>query len=445
MSEITIDLRLKFRIPDTHLTINSLIYGMKKSSQDINTTIITTVMRALEEDLIEAMMHHNPGRYKRNGYQRRARTLKSSLGTIRFRFAQLIDTQENEKHTRTPLIDFLAIPRYIRYLEESIEPAIGLSVHTSYRRSTSEVERIQGTTVSHTTIHKRLQQLATTHCPFGTMKETPFRFLLVDGTKVHLQGPSGKDLGKAEMRWALASRGPHKRFEPIGFWINTSWAQIYRELQQRLNYQKIKVLFSDGGPGIEENLLQEGMQHQRCQLHGKRDFPYLLYADGAKKAEQTPLVEKLKAIPAMYLTQSQLEPIRQDDRHLVEALAEQTQKGFEELLTVLDPTKYPKARAYIGNLIEPVTTFLRWWLDRKEFIPLTTNAIETAFSQVSNRIKKVGRRWSEHGLLNWLKITFYKIFKPEAWSSIWLDNKQPLPLMKLVSIQTSYSWSVSIT
>lgn len=186
MSEITIDLRLTFRIPDNHLTINSLIYGLKESRQEINTTIITTVMKALEEDLIEKMMQHTPGRYKRNGHQQRARTLKSSLGTIRFRFAQLIDTQGNEKHTRTPLMDFLAIPAYFRYLEESIEPAIGLSVHTSYRRSTSEVKRIQGTTVSHTTIHKRLQQIATINCPFGTMKETPFRFLLVDGTKVHL-------------------------------------------------------------------------------------------------------------------------------------------------------------------------------------------------------------------------------------------------------------------
>jgi len=445
MSEITIDLRLTFRIPDNHLTINSLIYGLKESRQEINTTIITTVMKALEEDLIEKMMQHTPGRYKRNGHQQRARTLKSSLGTIRFRFAQLIDTQGNEKHTRTPLMDFLAIPAYFRYLEESIEPAIGLSVHTSYRRSTSEVKRIQGTTVSHTTIHKRLQQIATINCPFGTMKETPFRFLLVDGTKVHLQGPSGKDLGKAEMRWALASLGPHSKFEPIGFWINTNWVQIYRELRQRLDYQKIEILFSDGGPGIEENLLQEGMRHQRCKLHGKRDFPYLLYADGAKKAEQTPLVEKLKAIPAMRLTKSQLETISPEDHHLIETLAEQTQKGFEELLSVLDPTKYPKARTYIGNLLEPVTTFLRWWLDRKELIPLTTNAIESAFSQVCNRIKKVGRRWSEHGLLNWLRITFYKIFKPETWSSVWLDNKQPLPLMKLLSIQTSYSWSVSIT
>lgn len=64
--------------------------------------------------------------------------------------------------------------------------------------------------MSHTTLHHWLQRLAQEHCPFsarvgcasggGEKKSTPFRFLIVDGTKVHLQGPWGQDLGQAEMR-----------------------------------------------------------------------------------------------------------------------------------------------------------------------------------------------------------------------------------------------------
>lgn len=445
MSEIMIDLRLRFRIPDTHLTINSLIYGVKESSQEIHATIIGTLMRALEEKVIEEMMHTNPGRYKRNGYQRNARALKSSLGTIRFRFAQLLDIQGDRKHTIIPLAALLAIPSYTHYLDESLEPAIGLAVHASYRRSTSEIERIQGITMSHTTVHRRLQHFAAHHNPFGNLKDKPFRFLLVDGTKVHLQGPSGEDFGQTEMRWALASLGPHSKFEPVGFWIHTTWAQIRQELQRRLEYEKIEVLFSDGGPGIEENLLRKGMDHQRCQLHGKRDFPYLLYADGIKKKEQAPFVEKLNSIPALQLTQSQIEKICPEDYHHITALAQQTEKGFQELLDALDPNAYPKARAYIQNLIEPVTTFLRWWLTKGEALPLTTNAVESAFSQVCNRIKRIGRRWSEHGLLNWLKLTFYKIFKPQCWNLVWCKNNHQVPFVKLISIHSSYVWCESIT
>jgi hypothetical protein len=76
-------------------------------------------------------------------------------------------------------------------------------------RATSEVERIQGQSMSHTTVHHRLQEFAQSHDPFGDRERTPFRYLLVDGTKVKLQDPSGEDLDQVEMRWAL----PYKPVE----------------------------------------------------------------------------------------------------------------------------------------------------------------------------------------------------------------------------------------
>jgi hypothetical protein len=342
------------------------------------------------------------------------------------------------------LVESLAIPAYDHYLEETLEPGIGLSVHVSYRRATGEVERIGGQSMSHTTVHRRLQELAQRQDPFGAMKERAFRFLLVDGTKVHLQGALGKDLGQVEMRWALASMGSLSRFEPVGFWIDTEWAEIRKELERRLEYDKLEVLFCDGGIGIEESLLHPAMKPQRCQWHGKREFPYFLYADGFKKAEQQSLVEKLKAVPVMTLTQADVEKLRPEDRPLVEQMVEKTQQGFEHLLQALDPQRYPRTRTYIENLIAPVTTFLKHWLANGEVIPLTTNAIENAFSRVNNRIKRVGRRWSEAGLLNWLKVTFYKIFKPELWTTLW-NSERDFPKIKLTSLQVSWRWSNGIT
>jgi len=246
------------------------------------------------------------------------------------------------------------------------------------------------------------------------------------------------------MRWALASLGGASRFEPVGFWIDRHWAQIRKDLQARMDYDKLEVLFCDGGPGIEENLLHPRMKSQRCQWHGKRDFPYLLYADGLKKAKQQPLIEKLQSIPVMTLTQADVEKLRPEDRPLVEQMVQKTQHGFEQLLAVLDPKRYPHTRVYIENLMEPVTTFLKRWLANGEVIPLTTNAIENAFSQVNNRIKRVGRRWSETGLLNWLKVTFYKIFKPELWTKLW-NNEKDMTKIKLTSLQISWHWSVAST
>lgn len=443
MSEITLDLRLVFKIPKSKLTINSLIHGLKESSSEIHGAILSTLMQALEERVLGYWTEKDPERYRRNGHQSKPRHFKCSLGTIAYRFAQLVDLKTGK--TFMPLVKALSIPAHDHFLEEALEPSIGLAMHVSFRRATSEVERIQRQSMSHTTVHRRLREFAQTHNPFGEMKPIAFRFLLVDGTKVHLQGPKGADLGQAEMRWALASLGAQTRFEPVGFWINTCWAEIRQDLNRRLNYRRLKVLFSDGGPGIEENLLGAGMKPQRCQWHGKRDFPYLLYADGVKKAQQAPWVEKLKSIPALHLTKSHLEELRPEDRPYMERIAYQTKQGFQQLLEALDEKKYPKARAYIQNLMEPVTTFLSWWLKKGEVIPLNTNAIESAFSQVCNRIKRVGRRWSEQGLLTWLQVVFYKIFKPELWTLQWLADRKRLAKFKLLSVHVSYFWSHAIT
>jgi len=436
------ELRLVFQIPESELTINGLIGGLKEAVGQIHGAILVNLMKALEERLINDMLQRDSKRYRRNGSQSKPRYLKSSLGTIPYRFAQLKDQQSGR--TLMPLTEALAIPAYDHYLEEALEPGIGLTVHVSYRRASSEVERIGGVSMSHTTVHRRLQELARSHDPFGPIKERPFRFLVVDGTKVHLQGPLGKDLGQVEMRWALASLGSLSQFEPVGFWIDTDWGQIRKELEGRVDYPKLEVLFCDGGPGIEENLLHPGMKAQRCQWHGKREFPYFLYADGFKKAEQQSLVEKLRSIPVMTLIQKDLEKLRPQDRPLVEQMVDKTQQGFNQLLQALDPQRYPRTRTYIKNLMEPVTTFLKHWLENGEVIPLTTNAIENAFSQVNNRIKRVGKRWSEAGLLNWLKVTFYKIFKPELWTKLW-NSERDIPKIKLISLQISWHWSVATT
>jgi hypothetical protein len=69
----------------------------------------------------------------------------------------------------------------------------------------------------------------------------------------------------------------------------------------------------------------------------------------------------------------------------------------------------------------------------------------SAFRQVCNRIKRLGRRWSDKGLLNWLKITFYKIFTPELWNLQWTENKKRFPKIRLIAIETAFYWSGAIT
>ncbi len=198
MSEITIDLRLAFKIPSSKLTINGLIHGLKERPSQIHKTIITTLLEAIEMREVQRYINKDPMRYRKNGHQSKPRKMSCSLCTFSHRFAQVLDIKTGRSFM--PLAKALSIPARVHFLEEALEPSIGLCTHVSYRRTAKEIGRIQDCSMSHTTVHRRLQGFAQDHEPFDNLKKRPFRFLLVDGTKVRLQGKRGKDIGLTEMR-----------------------------------------------------------------------------------------------------------------------------------------------------------------------------------------------------------------------------------------------------
>jgi len=124
----------------------------------------------------------------------------------------------------------------------------------------------------------------------------------------------------------------------------------------------------------------------------------------------------------------------------VQDLAQQTRDGFKGLLETLTPEKYPKARTYLDNLYQHTMTFFDYFFEKQKWIPLTTNAIESAFSRVSDRIKGKGKRWSDHGLLNWLMLAFRKIYKPKLWPKLWSQFLKVNQIIKLNRPKVSYVW-----
>jgi hypothetical protein len=438
MGKIEIDLTLQFTMPENGLTVNSLLYGVRKNMPKVFFAISKALFAAIEERTIENLQSSAPGRFVRNGHQHNLRQFHTSFGVFKYRLAQLHDKTRGKVYP--PLIEKLSVPAYHRCMEEACESGIGLVVHMSYRNSAKEAERITGNAIGKSALHRALQKFAETQCDRENLKKIPYRFLMVDGTKVILQEGKNRTSRKVEMRWALASIAENQRFDLVGFWIDKSWAYIHQDLNKILDYSKLEVLLSDGGPGIEKSLLEEGMGHQRCLWHGKRDFPFILYLDGFKKKEQEPLKEKLNSIPAFNLRKADLETIRDDDLPKVKKLAERTNQGFQDLINTLDPNKYPKARVYIENLSQRVTTFFEWWLENRKWIPLNTNAIESAFSRVKNRVRFIGKRWSEHGLINWLKVCISKVFFPSRWQKLWDQYLEVNPAMKMELVRVKYRW-----
>lgn len=438
MREVKINLTLNFRMPENEVNVNGVIMGIRKGIGPICSAIMECLISAVEQQTIERMTSQHPGRYIHNGHKTSSRKLRTSLGLFQYRLAQLYD--KVEKKTVVPLRLSGFLPNNRQYTDEAMEGGIGSAVHLSYHWSAKEMARLreQAPAASAMTLHRRLQEFAREECSWPDLKNVPYRFLMVDGTKVRLQENRGANVGLGEMRWALASLGENQPFEPVGFWIDNSWKDIKQDLVKRLDYSRMEVLFSDGGPGIEEAFLEEGMLHQRCIFHGKREFPYFLYADGLKKAEQSALVEKMKSIPVYHFNKNMLEQLKPEDEPKIRACLEKTRQGFTELIELL--AEYPKTQKYVENISANVTTFLTWWLEKKTPIPINTNAIESGFSLVKNRIWSVGKRWSDKGLLNWLQVTLNKIFHPEMWQDLWSRYLSLNPEFQLVSLRVNWRW-----
>ena len=159
--------------------------------------------------------------------------------------------------------------------------------------------------------------------------------------------------------------------------MDKGWAAIRADLEKRLDYGRLRMLFSDGETGLEEALRTDRMDFQRCVWHGAHDFRFVLYQDKIKGPEQTPLRELLTANPLFHLRRKNLDILPATDEPVVRKLVETIERGFEDLLAALPPEKYPKTRTYVENFLGAGLTFFKYWLDHYEWPPFTINVAES--------------------------------------------------------------------
>ena len=263
MKELAISMDIRFQIPDESLTLSSFLLGVSDNLSEIGKALCVTLMKALEQKATEKWLGKDPERYVHNGHESRERIFRTSFGEVRYRYAQLLDISTNKSFS--PLRKALPIEPYKRYQKEALRAPINLAIHISYQKATTEYNAIMPAGISKSTLWRHFHRFSDTMNGWPNLKKIPYRFLMVDGTKVTLMNHQKKTIGAAQLRLALASTGVGDSFSPVGFWLNQSWEHIARDLRKRLNYQKLEVLFSDGEPGIKENLLLSGMRHQRYQ------------------------------------------------------------------------------------------------------------------------------------------------------------------------------------
>jgi hypothetical protein len=439
MDDLEIKIAIDYTVPESQLSLNEIVRGLDENGNLIMRKVLAQVLAALEKC---AQAEYPADRFIHNGHQSSPRHIQTPFGEVCYAMAQVIDRETRK--TIQPLARHLQIPAYQRYSRDQMEAPLGQAVHLSYRLAAKETMRIRGQSPQKSTLWSWMQTLGAEQ-PWPSMKSMPFTFLMVDGTDIKKQGEQGAAAGTMQMRWAWAAEKPGKPFQIVGFWVGKDWSEIRRDLEQRLDYSRLRMLFADGELGIPSALMTDQMQLQRCVWHGIRDFRFILYQDEIGGAAQTPLRQAMKANPLFYLKKADLETFTPEDEAKVREKLTAIQKAFDELLALLPEETHPKSRHYVSNFMRSGVTALEYWLTHKEWPPLTTNQAEYGFSRVVNRIKRVGRRWSDQGLLNWLTLAIRKIFEPANWSRLWRSYSQFHKGLGLRALNVTYQWIPCIT
>ena len=295
----------------------------------------------------------------------------------------------------------------------------------SYRRSSLEFIEQHGYGPSKSVIHNRLAELVGTGEYQPDLKDKEYRYLLIDGTKAKFQDRSKETAAEifyqGEVRFAYASIGEGKPFELVGLWVNKSWRECSKELFGRLETDTLKVLICDGEESIAKAFLQPTMRLQRCQWHGARELKYILYADGVKKKEQFPILSDLENIQMVGSRQETFEKLTEKDNTSLINIRDKIVSDIQDLAENTIGKGYVKAGTYLQNLAEPFVTCLDYYLETGKHIPITSNIIERQIGLFKNRYSRVGRRWSEGGLLRWFAIAIRKLLPQFDWKKCWDD------------------------
>jgi hypothetical protein len=416
--EVTLELQIK--IEEEQLNINGLIRAVYLSQNEFGRMLLQEIIESIDRKACATQPVNDTRKYRNKGYTKRI--FKTPMGVIAVRFTKLLDLESNR--VIEPGKRALNVPAYKRWLPWCLTPAAGLLAKVSFAGSSKEATRLQGDAPAPSTIHRRIKDLVGDGSFTPYLRKRHFRYVMVDGTGARFQNRSDieKDaFYEGEIRFAFASTGEYKPFELVGMWVQKSWQECAEELYGRMSIDKLEVLICDGGPGIEDAFMRSGMRVQRCQWHGKRDLSFILYQDGVKKAQQDEVMHRYADIPLVGWNKEMIETLKDKDVEELQILKNKTNVAFCDLYFFLVSKGYHNAAVYLRNLAKPFVSFISYLTETGKSIPATSNIIEGKISLFKNRIRSIGKRWSEQGLMRWLSIAVRKILPEFDWESLWDD------------------------
>ena len=229
MNTIYISVVLKFSIRDFPLNLYEIFLVIHQVVNKLGKLLAVEFIKRLEKEADWSLkergcVHHS--------YQER--TFQGILGKTTLRFLKVKHPNGKIKYA---LEEKVTVPAYVRYTEDAFEPGLGLLPHVSYKRSSLEVQRINGSSPAKSTLHRRLHAIASQIEAHPAEKVYGYRYLIVDGTGARFQRrirgkPKKVTTYPGELRIVYASKGIGESFDVIGRWTNTSWKKIAHTVYQ---------------------------------------------------------------------------------------------------------------------------------------------------------------------------------------------------------------------
>lgn len=415
---LRIHLVLEVTIPQHGSLFQALVLAFWRFQGLAATTLFSAVLQAIQDRARTELEAGFPGRFRYKGT--RLRKWRLPFGEVAFPLCKLWDRQG--RRTVWPLGEVTALPRRIRWCEETLLPGYRLAVIQSFRQSRRAVCGVtpDGSAPSHHTLHRRFRSFAAGLDPLPTPPlkgdPGPSAYQLADGTKLRLQD-KGFDAGLADMRLVVGSRTPFGRLEVLDFSIGETWTAIAQRLRRRFP-DPPEVLVSDGEEWIPQALAGPQTIHQRCLVHARRQLAFALYRDGCKKADRQGIEKAFRRIRGLHLCQAEMARLNPQDKAALRELLAASERALAEIEQMLPADTFPHTRQYVLGLVHDGLAYLRHLLATEEKVLLSTNRLESLWSRILLRLKKIGRRWSKEGALAMLAACLVYTLQPDRYAEL---------------------------
>ena len=102
---------------------------------------------------------------------------------------------------------------------------------------------------------------------------------------------------------------------------------------------------------------------------------------------------------------------------------------------------YPHTVAYLTGLVQDSLAYLRYLLQTGKKLLLSSNRLESIWSRVLLRIKKIGRRWSRQGVLRMLAANLLYELHPDRYRELEAQLRgEKLPHVSLIITSLRTEW-----